>query len=64
MKQASAKYALTVRERAVRMVSEHASRWAAISSIPAMIGCNPETLQGCLRLDECNQGKATWPSDG
>ena len=49
-KQASPKYSPEVRERAVRMVSEHegehASPWAAISSIAAKIGCNPETLRG------------------
>ena len=46
-KQTSPKFAPEVRERAVRMVfehaGEHASQWAAISSIAAKIGCNPET---------------------
>ena len=34
---------------------EHASQWAAISSIAAKIGCNPETLWG--RQAERDQGK-------
>ena len=60
-KQASPKYSPEVRERAVRMVleheGEHASQWAAISSIAAMIGCNPETLRGWIRQAERDQGK-------
>jgi transposase-like protein len=43
------KYSLEVIERAVRMVSEPASKyssqWAAIESIAAEIGCTPETLR-------------------
>jgi transposase-like protein len=38
-----------MRERAVRMAqehgSDHASQWAAISSIAAKIGCTTETLR-------------------
>jgi len=60
-KQASPKYSPEVRERAVRMVleheGEHASQWAAISSIAAKIGCNPETLRGWIRQAERDQGK-------
>ena len=52
-KQASPKYAPEVRERAVRMVfeheGEHASQWAAISSIAAKIGCTAETLRRWCR---------------
>jgi len=66
MKQASPKYSPEVRERAVRMVSEHegehASQWAAISSIAAKIGCNPETLRGWIRQAERDQGKRPGPT--
>ncbi|MGF7176870.1 hypothetical protein [Azospirillum doebereinerae] len=42
MKAASRNYGPEMRERAVRMVFEHASPWAAIGSIVAVakIGCN------------------------
>ncbi|WP_349602995.1 IS3 family transposase [Azospirillum argentinense] len=65
-KQASPKYAPEVRERAVRMVfeheGEHASQWAAISSIAAKIGCTPETLRGWVRQAERDQGKRPGPT--
>ncbi len=66
MKQASPKYAPEVRKRAVRMVfehqGEHASQWAAISSIAAKSGCNPETLRGWVRQAERNQGTRPGPT--
>ncbi|RUQ63065.1 IS3 family transposase [Azospirillum doebereinerae] len=65
-KQASPKYAPEVRERAVRMVfehqGEHASQWAAISSIAAKIGCTAETLRGWVRQTERDQGKRPGPT--
>jgi len=65
-KPASPKDAPEVRERAVRMVfeheGEHASQWAAIRSIAAKIGCNPETLRGWVRQAERDQGKRPGPT--
>ena len=65
-KQASPKYSPEVRERAVRMVfeheGEHASQWAAISSIAAKIGCTPETLRGWVWQAERDQGKRPGPT--
>ena len=36
---------------------EHASQWAAISSIAAKIGCNAETLRLWVRQSERDKGK-------
>jgi transposase len=50
-----------VRERAVRMVVEHtqdhASQWAAITSIAAKIGCAAETLRSWVRQAERDAGR-------
>jgi transposase len=65
-KQISPKYAPEVRERAVRMVFEHAgehdSQWAAIGSIAAKIGCTAETLRGWVRQAERDQGLRAGPT--
>src|SRR5438309_11610185 len=49
-----------VRDRAVRMVLEHAneheSQWAAICSIAEKIGCSAETLRNWVRQAERDQG--------
>ena len=54
------RYSPEVRERAVRLVieheREHASQWAAISSIASKIGCTPETLRKWVRQVERDQG--------
>jgi transposase len=56
----SVRYAPEVRERAVRMVLEHArdhaSQWDAIGSIAAKIGCTAETLRGWVRQAERDRG--------
>ena len=56
----SVRYAPEVRERAVRMVLEHArdhaSQWDAIGSIAAKIGCTAETLRGWVRQGERDRG--------
>jgi transposase len=53
-------YSPEVRQRAVRMVLEHAgeypSRWAAVSSVAAKIGCNPATLQTWVKRQEIDAG--------
>ena len=62
------RYSPEVRERAVRMVSEHAgeygSQWAAMCSIAPKIGCTPETLRKWVRQAERDQGvRAGMSSD-
>ncbi|WP_276573633.1 helix-turn-helix domain-containing protein [Bradyrhizobium sp. NBAIM03] len=50
------KFSPEVRARAVRMVldhaSEHPSRWAAVTSIAAKIGCTPQTLHDWVKRAE------------
>ena len=62
----SPKFSPEVRERAVRMVCEHApehgSQWAAIVSIAANIGCTAQTLHNWVRQAERDQGKRPGPS--
>jgi len=41
---------------------DHASQWAAISSIAARIGCTGETLRGWLRQSERDSGKRAGPT--
>ncbi len=56
----STRYSPEVRSRAVRMVSEHraehASEWAAITSIAAKIGCKAKTLRLWVRQAQRDQG--------
>lgn len=54
------RYSPEVRERAVRMVFEHAneygSQWETMCSIAAKIGCTPETLRSWVRKTEVDTG--------
>lgn len=54
------RYPAEVRERAVRMVQEHAhehpSQWAAITSVASKIGVNHETLRQWVRRAEVDGG--------
>ena len=55
------RYSPEVRERAVRMVTEHErehdSQWSAIISIATKIGCSPETLRKWIRQTEVDTGR-------
>src|SRR5258708_30042981 len=62
------KFSPEVRARAVRMVldhaSEHPSRWAAVTSIAAKIGCTPQTLHDWVKKAEVDRGqRAGVPTD-
>ncbi len=55
------KYSPEFRERAMRMVHEHAaeypSQWAAIQSIATKLGCSGETLRKWVRQAERDTGQ-------
>jgi transposase len=59
-KEKAKKYSPEVRERAVRMVVEHAgeyaSRWAAVCSVASKIGCSAPTLHEWVRRTEVDRG--------
>lgn len=57
----SSRFSPEVRERAVRMVTEHQagheSEWATIVSIAEKIGCAPETLRKWVRQSQRDAGQ-------
>ena len=61
MSKTTNKFSPEVRERAVRLVldneGQHASRWQAVMSIAAKIGCTPQTLNDWVKKAEVNLGK-------
>ena len=61
-------YSPEVRERAVRLVSEHRgehrSEWAAICSIAEKFGCTAETLRKWVRQAEVDGGRASGLTTG
>ena len=60
-KKTTNKLSAEVRERALRMVrehqGEHASQWAAISSIANKIACTAQTLRNWVRQSERDAGE-------
>jgi len=60
MSKTTNRFSSEVRARAVRMVvdheGEHCSRWAAVSSIAAKIGCTAQTLNEWVKKAEVDSG--------
>lgn len=68
MSKTTNKFSLEVRERAVRLVldneAQHPSRWQAVMSIVAKIGCTPQALNDWVKKAEVDSGRrADIPTD-
>jgi transposase-like protein len=61
MSKTTNKFSPEVRERAVRLVldneAHHPSRWQAVMSVAAKIGCTPQTLTDWIKKAEVNSGR-------
>ena len=61
MSKTTNKFSPEVRERAVRLVldceGQHPSRWQAVVSIAAKIGCTPQTLREWVKKAEVDSGR-------
>ena len=61
MSKTTNKFSPELRDRAVRLVldneGQHGSRWQAVMSISAKIGCAPQTLNDWVKKAEVDSGK-------